>query len=225
MAYYHYTTDRPLEGPPRLELHYYFNDASHTMDAFVRNGCEQEFLTVIKEIIKELDIDVIVESGAYGEGGLKQFFTMVGKSAAQINLAISLTALIMTRFPPTPPVQLKTAIEIARDSVNYEKAKADLEIAQITLAELKRQNAERDAKTIFREVAHLKNNPLKDNHHITKHRGAFYKEVRDYKKITKISITIVDQDGHEMEAPNTVIRGNFSSFIEQTEETRDRKNQ
>lgn len=34
----------------RLQLHYYFDDESHFMDAHVRNKCEGELLAIIHEV-------------------------------------------------------------------------------------------------------------------------------------------------------------------------------
>ena len=49
------------------------------MNAFVRNECEKELLTVFNEIILSLNIDVSVESEAFKEGGLKEI--MKGSNA------------------------------------------------------------------------------------------------------------------------------------------------
>ena len=37
----------------KMELHYFFSDRSHQMDAFIRNRCETELLAIIKEPGKE----------------------------------------------------------------------------------------------------------------------------------------------------------------------------
>ena len=37
-----------------IELHYWFNDESHTMNAIVLNKCEYEFLGIAKEIAQTL---------------------------------------------------------------------------------------------------------------------------------------------------------------------------
>ncbi|ENM3825773.1 hypothetical protein AB5A11_003551 [Vibrio cholerae] len=33
----------------KLEIHYYFNDESHNIDAIVRNKCEAEILAILLE--------------------------------------------------------------------------------------------------------------------------------------------------------------------------------
>ena len=39
-----------------IELHYWFNDNSHTMNAIVFNKCEYEFLGIAKEISQKLRV-------------------------------------------------------------------------------------------------------------------------------------------------------------------------
>ena len=41
-----------------IELHYWFNDNSHTMNAIVFNKCEYEFLGIAKEISQKLKVDI-----------------------------------------------------------------------------------------------------------------------------------------------------------------------
>jgi hypothetical protein len=68
----------------KIELHYFFRDETHTMNAFVRNECEKELLTIFKEVILSLDIEVDVESEAFKEGGLKEIWKFLGKNGVQI---------------------------------------------------------------------------------------------------------------------------------------------
>ena len=54
-----------------LELHYHLRDQSHSMDALVRNKCEEEILAAFTQIAQQLGVEVRLESTAYREGGLK----------------------------------------------------------------------------------------------------------------------------------------------------------
>lgn len=56
------------EQANKLELHYYFRDNSHSMNAFVRNQCEKELLAIYKEAITLFNIDIEIESEAFNEG-------------------------------------------------------------------------------------------------------------------------------------------------------------
>jgi hypothetical protein len=63
----------------KLELHYYLNNGSHSMDALVRNKREAEILAIIQEISTVLSLPVNIESEAFREGGLKEIWRFVGK--------------------------------------------------------------------------------------------------------------------------------------------------
>ena len=45
----------------KLELHYFFEDESHFMNAFIRNKCEADLLAIAKEVA-EYRRDEIVDS-------------------------------------------------------------------------------------------------------------------------------------------------------------------
>ncbi|EAJ2334927.1 hypothetical protein C0O81_07665, partial [Campylobacter jejuni] len=47
-----------------FQIHYYFDDNSHSMNAFVRNAMEKDFLNFINEIGNILDIKIKLESQA-----------------------------------------------------------------------------------------------------------------------------------------------------------------
>ncbi|WP_297578496.1 hypothetical protein [uncultured Helicobacter sp.] len=49
-------------------IHYYLQDNSHSMNAFVRNQLEQEVLKTIQSLAHILEVDIQIESQAYEEG-------------------------------------------------------------------------------------------------------------------------------------------------------------
>lgn len=55
----------------KLQLHYYLDGGSHSMDALVRNKCEAEILALIQEASNEFGFQLAIESEAFQEGGLK----------------------------------------------------------------------------------------------------------------------------------------------------------
>jgi len=64
----------------KIELHYYFSDESHSMNALVRNKCEHNLLGILKEISTVLNARLKVESEAYTEGGLKEKWVLLSNS-------------------------------------------------------------------------------------------------------------------------------------------------
>lgn len=67
-------------------VHFILADGSHDMDALVLNECEDELLQLIKEVGKQLDVDLRIETRAYGEGGIEVFLTLVGNHAVALTL-------------------------------------------------------------------------------------------------------------------------------------------
>ena len=47
-----------------LQIHYYFTDESHSIDAFVRNAMEKDLLNLMKEIANILDVNINIDSEA-----------------------------------------------------------------------------------------------------------------------------------------------------------------
>jgi hypothetical protein len=64
-----------------LELHYWLNDGTHSMDAFVQNKCEYEFLGILKEIAASFNAEIIIETEPLADGGLRRWFKIIGIGA------------------------------------------------------------------------------------------------------------------------------------------------
>ena len=59
-----------------IEIHYYLSDNSHSMDAFIRNKAEKEFLSVISILENIFETKLSLETEAYVEGGLIEYFIL-----------------------------------------------------------------------------------------------------------------------------------------------------
>ena len=79
----------------KLELHYYFQDSSHSMDAYIRNKCEAELLALIKEVSAITGLDVSLDAEALREGGLRNVWKVLGKNSTQILVIIAILTLIL----------------------------------------------------------------------------------------------------------------------------------
>tara|TARA_R110002033_G_scaffold10172_7_gene33371 strand:+ start:172 stop:1089 length:918 start_codon:yes stop_codon:yes gene_type:complete len=80
----------------KYQIHYYFIDDSHSMNALVRNKAEKDFLEAISNIAELLEINSLsIDTEAYNEGGLKEnllitgFVTTIGFLSPSINNLIS----------------------------------------------------------------------------------------------------------------------------------------
>ena len=83
-----------------IELHYWFNDDSHTMNAVIFNKCECEFLGIAKEVAQKLKVDIEIETEPLGEGGLRSWFKFKAKDKDALKLGIVL--YIITNLLGTP---------------------------------------------------------------------------------------------------------------------------
>lgn len=85
----------------QIELHYFFSDDSHSLDAFIRNKCETEFLHIIKEVLKTLEIDFQLETVAVQEGGLKEWWKMLGDNGVQVSILLAILTIVLNNLPST----------------------------------------------------------------------------------------------------------------------------
>ena len=84
-----------METANKLELHYYFNDNSHTMDALIRNKCEAELLALINEVKNSLGFDFSLDAEALREGGLVNKWKALGENQAQIQIILTIILIII----------------------------------------------------------------------------------------------------------------------------------
>ncbi len=127
-----------LETVNKLELHYFLEDESHSIDAFVRNKCEAEILTVAKDLIIALGYDIDILSEAPTEGGFKDFWKFIKKNKAELALSVSaialivqITAIILSRIPTSNPdlqrlQRENLQIDNEEKKLNIEKLKKEL---------------------------------------------------------------------------------------------------
>jgi hypothetical protein len=125
----------------KLELHYFFNDGSHTIDSLVRHKCETELLNLITEVANQLQVKVNVETEVSAEGGFIDLYIITSLDVSLAALGVSVGSLIigiintvLSRYPVN--AASKEQIEI-----NYE-------ISKLTLQKLVRENQENDLKSV-----------------------------------------------------------------------------
>lgn len=80
-----------------LELHYWLKNQSHSMNALIQNKSEFEFLSIIAEIGKTFEIDLIIETEPIAEGGIRRWFKLVSKNEKK-NQAISIGVVSRTCY-------------------------------------------------------------------------------------------------------------------------------
>ncbi|WP_230664242.1 hypothetical protein [Vibrio cholerae] len=61
----------------KLQMHYYLENDSHSMDAIARNKCEAEIIAIVQEVAKILNAQIVIEAEAWKEGGLRDIWGFV----------------------------------------------------------------------------------------------------------------------------------------------------
>lgn len=171
----------------KFQIHYYFDDESHSMNAFVRNKAEKDMLEAIKQVGILLDSELSLETEAYQEGGLKEIILIGFLATGVANfLAPSINNIITHYF-------IKDA----------EDRQLDKKIKQETLKGLELDN-EKKEQELEKEIT-LK---LEDKHTI-RYVSNFYTKIINYEKVQKIGFKDIENNEEEY----IVDRQYFKNFI------------
>lgn len=191
-----------IKSATKIELHYFLRDETHTMNAFVRNECEKELLTIFKEVIQSLDIEIDVESEAFKEGGLKEIWKFLGKNGVQLTLIITVFGLVLSRIP----VENKELVKLQMENLEL-----DNELKRVELKKLKNQirTEEELTEDIVERVLEI----LDKDYKIIWHKSNFYKKLNFYPKVTKLTTQRLNEKNEPVEKERTVEREHFSKFI------------
>jgi len=183
-----------------LEIHYYFDDLSHSMDANVQNRCEYEVLGIIKEVSRLFAVDITIETEPTGEGGLKKWLKVVTKGeskTATITTAVIVSFLTVLLTTPIAKVTEKLIDKVFEDTefIEGEKEKQQLEIEEL------KRNALKDAQEIE------KNNLIK------KKKSNFYETLEKYPKVNKVSYSVTDDEKVIVIEEKTIKKNEFKQYI------------
>jgi len=185
----------------KFELHYYFNDNSHSMDAHVRNKCEAEVLAIIHEIALELGLKIRIESEAYKEGGLKEAWKFLGANGAQISVIISLLTLILSRVPVSDP-QL--------DNLKKEETRLSIQLKKLQIEKLKIELHQGDVNP---ETISSAADTVERNLKVTTRRSNFYKNINHCHKIKSVGFMSLDTNNNLTSLEKLVQKRDFHKFI------------
>jgi len=185
----------------KLELHYYLNNGSHSMDALVRNKCEAEILAIIQEISTVLSLPVNIESEAFREGGLKEIWRFVGKHNGQLMFFLGLITIILTRFP---------VLDDEKEALEKDHIKVSIEEKKLNVEKLKRElNGAEVSKDTKDAVIHELNRSAK----ITARKSNFYRNLAAYEKVTGVGIVTLNNNYIPITDELFVARSDFNKFL------------
>lgn len=186
-----------------LELHFYTEDGSHTMNAESLNRCVYEYLGIIKEVSSKFQVAVEVEAEALDEGGIRQWLKINFPSKETFKTALILAFVVdIAKAPITTPFAILVEKAVERiltpeeiRKLEEEKTKAELEY-QIAWY---REETKKLADTINTNV-------------ISKKKSNFYTSAKECPKVNSVEFTYADEKRDTI-VQTYVARRDFDKYI------------
>jgi len=176
-----------------VELHYWFSDKLHKMDAVVQNKCEAELLSIIKTVATELGVTINIETEPIGEGGLKRWFKIVNKRTNLKKLfTTEVITAVFTSLMASPP---DDSVVIAGG--NQTGGGNELDYSQLNVT--------------------LKEKELDKNTVVLKRRSNFYQQLLKYARLEKVSFVIQDGDKINQSKDYIIEKEKFNKYILKTD--------
>lgn len=199
-----------------LELHYHLKDNAHAMNAHVRNKCEAEALAAFQHIAEQLGLDIVIETTAFKEGGLREIWEFITKpenafssGVAVLSLLAQVAIAIWTHNPSDKEL----------DAINKELAKATLEERQLNIQKLKTELAKisdsepkkpSPTPQASPQLIHLAVVVLQSDVKLIARRSNFYKALVSYDRVIGVGVSDLNQPA---KAECLVKKADFPKFI------------
>ncbi len=193
-----------MESADKLEMHYYFNDGSHSMDAVVRNKCEAEILAILLEAADILKIDIDVNAEVYREGGLRDFWRVLGSNNNQVTILLMIVTVVLSRVPISDP-------EI--DALEKEIKQLTIEEKKLNIEKLKLELKEKTVQQIGEETIGKATRHVDKSLKIVKRRSNLYTHLSSYHKVTHVGINAVTPSFEPFVDERIIERTSFKNFI------------
>lgn len=191
-----------VESSNGLQLHYFFNDETHTIDSILRNECEKELLFLFKEIAETLDLSLRLETEPTEEGGFIEIWSFLGENTIQITLIISVVTIVLSRFT----VENKELTQL-----QIENLKLDSEIKRQELKKLNLENLRED-KDLTDDIVKNSTDLVLKNYKTSWRKSNLFKKLNNYPKVDYIELQRL-KDRSSVGPPRKVLKGSFQKFI------------
>ena len=153
-----------MKGQEKFEsqfiIHYYLNDDSHSMNAFVRNAMEKDFLSIVNTISSSLNLKIELESRAAKEGGFIEILDIIEAYPVSSTIIVSSAGYAIKRF-------LEYLLTGA-----YKKNKLENEKLELEILKLKKESAGVDDNQLEQKLAR----PISN----------YYAKIEKYEKIRAV---------------------------------------
>lgn len=192
----------PYEKARRLELHYFLQANEHKMDAIVRNKCEHELLEIVKEITGTLGIELTIESEAFVEGGLKEFWSFLGANKNQIGLVLVILTIIFSRCP---------TVNKKLESLQIQDLEVSIKERELHIELLKKQLKDTEVPENVIDVEKIAD--MLQTPKVERHKSNFYQNIAYYDKVTEVTTTILTEENLPVREPNKIKRAEFVNYV------------
>ena len=153
-----------MKGQEKFEsqfiIHYYLNDDSHSMNAFVRNAMEKDFLSIVNTISCSLNLKIELESRAAKEGGFIEILDIIEAHPVSSTIIVSSAGYAIKRF-------LEYLLTGA-----YKKNKLENEKLELEILKLKKESTGVDDNQLEQKLAR----PISN----------YYAKIEKYEKIRAV---------------------------------------
>lgn len=187
-----------------IELHYWFEDKTHTMDAVVQNRCEYEFLGILREIATTFNAEILIETEPLANGGLRRWFKIISKEEnRKATITTSIIVSLATAIFITP---ITTSVSKITENV-IERIFEDEEVKELEKEKLKLEVEK------LRQDVQRNNIQLNQSSVVKKKKSNFYETLENYHKVNKVSFIVENNDKNIIEDEKIVTREKFKEYI------------
>ena len=191
-----------------LQLHYYLAENLHSMDAKTYNKVETEFLKIVEEVSKILDINVSTEIQALEEGGIKAIYKFFLKKKNKRTLK-----LVMSYFAGIVSVVIADVISDEIKS-NPEYEKLEMEKIRLEVEKLKKELKEdKEQEEKNKELIDSMAIYISEANKIKLSKSKLYDSLQKERRIEKFSVQELDFNFKPKSKENFVPRKDFEKFI------------
>ena len=188
-----------------IELHYWLKgENTHTMNAYVFNRCEYEFLGILDELSTKLKVKIEVEVEPLGYGGLRTWFKVNGITGQEFKKTLVMNLLAIIMLSPIT-VTWEYIINKVLDEI-FE----DPEIKALK-KEKEKLGHELDIAKMKKEMERLSGKI--DETKIKKKRSNYYENASKCDELEKITISLTDDNKQDYIAYDDVYAKDFSKYI------------
>ncbi|KUY29537.1 MULTISPECIES: hypothetical protein [Elizabethkingia] len=201
-----------------LQLHYYLEKDSHSMDAIVLNKAEGELLKILNEISHILNVDLTIETQALEEGGVKAIYKFLTKKDYKKN-----TKLILGFIATISATVIANVIsdKITKDPEMEKLQKQEMRLnimklkKELNEAEEKEKGHENDTlkKLSSSENISIISDYISESNKIKVFKSNFYSTAKNERKLTKISTQILDENKLPISKEKFVLKKEFADLI------------